>query len=60
MNDVPIYVDAAVLEQAKQTASRHSDLIQEANEATDDARVIAAEAQAEHAAAMARLLNPED
>jgi bifunctional DNase/RNase len=36
VNDGPIYVDAAVFEQAKQTGIRHGDLIQEA-EATDDA-----------------------
>jgi RNA polymerase sigma factor (sigma-70 family) len=60
VNDAPIYVDVAVLERAKQTSSEHSDLIQEADEATDDARVIAAEALAAHAASMARLLNPSD
>jgi RNA polymerase sigma factor (sigma-70 family) len=60
VNGAPIYVDAGVFEQAKQASSQHRDLIQEADEATDDARVIAAEARAAHAASMARLLNPED
>lgn len=53
VTDVPIYVAATVLARAEQTTS--SDLITEANEASDDARVIAAEAQAAHAASMARL-----
>lgn len=60
VNDAPIYVDARVLERAEQTASEHSDLVQEAEQATDDARVIVAEAQAAHAASMARLLKPAD
>ena len=54
--EVPIYVATSVLERAEQTT--RSDLIKEANEAIDDARVIADEAQAGHAASMARLASP--
>ena len=55
--DVPIYVATSVLERAEQTT--RSDLIKQANEAIDDARVIADDAQARHAASMARLASPK-
>lgn len=59
--DVPIYIDASVLKRADQTSAAHSDLLKEANAAVDDARVIAEEAKARHAASMAaRLTNPKD
>lgn len=58
--DAPIYVAAGVLNQAEETAVDHSDLIEEANAAVDDARVIAEEAMARHAASTARFQNPKD
>jgi RNA polymerase sigma factor (sigma-70 family) len=58
VTDVPIYVADSVLERAEQTT--RSDLIKEANEAVDDARVIADEAQAARAASLAGLANPND
>ncbi len=59
VTDAPIYVAASVLKRAEETAANRSDLIEEANAAVDDARVIADEAMARHAASMARLLNPK-
>lgn len=58
--DAPIYVAAGVLNQAEETAVDHSDLIEEANAAVDDARVIAEEAMARDAASTARFQNPKD
>ncbi|HEY3729134.1 MAG TPA: bifunctional nuclease domain-containing protein [Solirubrobacteraceae bacterium] len=58
VTDVPIYAAASVLERAEKTT--RSDLIKEANEAVDDARVIADEAQASRAASMARLASSND
>lgn len=55
---IPIYVAASVLERAQQTT--RSDLIKQANEAVDSARVIADEAQAAHAASIARLATAQD
>jgi RNA polymerase sigma-70 factor (ECF subfamily) len=61
VTDVPIYVAAGVLERADQTSAAHSDLLKEANAAVDDARVIADEAKARHAASIpAHQANPED
>lgn len=60
MTDAPIYVAAGMLKQAEETTTDRSDLIEEANAAVDDARVIANEAMARHAASMARLVNPKD
>lgn len=60
MTDVPIYVAASVLKRADETSATHSDLIKDANAAVDDARVIADEAKARHAASMAHLTKPKD
>jgi uncharacterized protein len=60
VTDAPIYVAAGMLKQAEETTTDRSDLIEEANAAVDDARVIANEAMARHAASMARLVNPKD
>jgi hypothetical protein len=60
VTDTPIYVVAGVLDQAEQTTADRGDLIEEANAAVDDARVIADEAMARHAASMARLATPKD
>ena len=58
VTDVPIYVAASVLERAEQTT--RSDLLKEANEAVDDARVIAEQARAAHAASLVSLTSPKD
>jgi RNA polymerase sigma factor (sigma-70 family) len=50
---VPIYVAAAVLQQAVAHQAAYDDLLQEAEEATDDAHVIAEEVRARHAASSA-------
>jgi hypothetical protein len=47
-----------VLKQAAESAADRPDLIAEANGAVDDARVIADEALAKHAASMAGLADP--
>jgi hypothetical protein len=60
VTDAPIYVTAGVLKQAEATATDRSDLIEEANTAVDNARVIADGAMARHAASTAGLVNPED
>jgi hypothetical protein len=52
---VPIYVAAAVLEQAAEHQAAYSDLLQEADEAIDDAHVIAEEVRARNAASAAEL-----
>jgi RNA polymerase sigma-70 factor (ECF subfamily) len=58
--DVPIYVAAEVLERADQMTATRGDLIREADAAVDDARVIADEAQAGYAAAMAHFEHSDD
>jgi hypothetical protein len=60
VTDTPIYVAAGVLKQAEATSADRTELIEEANAAVDDARVIADEAMARHAASMPRLANPND
>jgi RNA polymerase sigma factor (sigma-70 family) len=60
VTDAPIYVAACVLKQAEETSADRSDLIEEANAAVDDTRVIADEAMARHASSMARFVNPQD
>jgi RNA polymerase sigma factor (sigma-70 family) len=60
VTETPIYVAASVLTQAEKTNAHLSDLVQEANAAIDDARVIADDAVARHHASMARLLNPQE
>jgi uncharacterized protein len=56
----PIYVSAEVLKGAEQTSAQYRDLIAEANAATDNAQVIAHEAVAAHAAALAAVDKPAD
>jgi RNA polymerase sigma factor (sigma-70 family) len=56
----PIYVSAEVLKRAEQTSAKYRDLIDEANAATDNAQVIAQEAIAAHAAALAAVEKPAD
>ncbi len=60
VTEAPIYVAAVVLERAQETSADRSDLIEEANSAVDDARVIADDAMARHAASMAGLVKPQD
>ncbi len=56
---VPIYVAAGVLEQSDQNQAAFSDLLEEADAATDDAHVIAEEAKARYAATAAELSTRE-
>jgi bifunctional DNase/RNase len=56
----PIYVSAEVLKRAEQTSAQYRDLIAEANAATDNAQVIAQEAVAADAAALAAVDKPAD
>lgn len=58
VSDVPIYVATNVLERTELTTS--IDLLKEANEPVDNARVIADEVQAELAARMARATSQQD
>jgi bifunctional DNase/RNase len=60
VNDAPIYVDTGVLERAEQAGWARSDLIKDADQATDDAKVIAAQPQAAHTANIAHFLKPDD
>ena len=60
VTEAPIYVAAGVLERSQEMSAARSDLIEEANAAVDDSRVIADEAMAGYAASMARLVNPPD
>jgi RNA polymerase sigma-70 factor (ECF subfamily) len=60
MSEAPIYVAARVMKQAQETSADWTDLIEEADAAVDDSRVIADDAIAGYAALMARLPNPED
>jgi uncharacterized protein len=53
VTDVPIYVAATVLQQAAEHEPEYDDLLQQAVEATDDARVIAEEIKARYAASAA-------
>lgn len=56
----PIYVSAEVVKRAEQTSAKYRDLLDEANAATDNARVIAQEAVAAHAAFLAAVKEPAD
>jgi RNA polymerase sigma-70 factor (ECF subfamily) len=60
MSEAPVYVTARVLEKAQETSGDWTDLIEEADVAVDDSRVIADDAVAGYAALMVRLPNPED
>jgi RNA polymerase sigma factor (sigma-70 family) len=53
VTDAPIHVAATVLQQAGDQEPDHDDLLQQAIEATDDARVIAEEIKARYAASAA-------
>lgn len=56
----PIYVSPQVLQRAELTSTTRKELIDEANAATDNSRVIAEEAIAAHAAVHAALKDPAD
>lgn len=56
---VPIYVAAGVLEQSDRNRAAFSDLLKEADAATDDAHVIAEEVKARYAATAAELATRE-
>ena len=51
----PIHVAATVLQQATEHEPEYDDLLQQAVEATDDARVIAEEVKARYAASAAAM-----
>ncbi len=57
---VPIYVSAGVLEQSDRNRAAFSDLLEEADAADDNARVIAEEVKARYAASAAELETREN